>query len=183
MTRQRVLLLLLVAGLVSLVFIGQAFSQQGRRGGRGGRGGAQTAEQRAERIEQWRAQRAEQLRESLGVTEAEWETLQPMIEEVQTLARQLRTGSAFGRQWRRRGGDDESTSDSQPQTDVEAAAQALQELVGNDTATVEDFEVAMEVLRAARAEVEAQVAAAQEALRNELTVRQQAQFMLQGLLD
>ena len=62
-------------------------------------------------------------------------------------------------------------------------AQALQELVGSDTATIEELEAAMEAFRAARAEVEAQLAAAQEALRNELTVRQQAQFMLQGLLD
>ena len=50
-------------------------------------------------------------------------------------------------------------------------------------ATIEDLEAAMEALRAARAEVEAQLDAAQEALRNELTVRQQGQFMLQGLLD
>lgn len=183
MTRQKVLLLLLVAGLVSVVFIGQAFSQQGRRGGRGGRGEAQTAEQRAERIEQWRARMAERLRESLGVTEAEWETLQPMIEEVQTLARQLQA-AAFGRpRGRPRGGDDESASDSQPQTDIEAAAQALRELVGSETATIEELEAAMEAFRAAKAEVQAQLDAAREALRNELTVRQEGQFMLQGLLD
>ena len=96
MTHRKLLLILLVAGLVSAVCIGQAFSQEGRRDRRGDRTDAQTAEQRAERMEQWRARAAERMREGLGATDEEWEVLSPLVEQVQTLSRQLRAGAMAG---------------------------------------------------------------------------------------
>jgi len=41
----------------------------------------------------------------------------------------------------------------------------------------------MEALRTAKAAVETELAAAQDALRDEVTVRQEAQLVLMGLLD
>jgi len=186
MTHRKLLLILLVAGLVSAVCIGQAFSQEGRRDRRGDRTDAQTAEQRAERMEQWRARAAERMREGLGATEEEWEVLSPLVEQVQTLSRQLRAGAmAAGGRWGgpRPDSDDEDEADAPPLTDIEAAAQALRELADSDTATDEELEEAMEALRTAKAAVETELTAAQDALRDEVTVRQEAQLVLMGLLD
>jgi len=198
MKHRKLLLILLVAGFVSAVCIEQAFSQQGRRGRRGdqtdaqaqqGRRGdrtdAQTAEQRAERMEQWRARAAEQMRESLGATEEEWEVLSPLVEQVQTLSRQLRAGAMVAGRWGRRrpGAGDEDEADAPPLTDIEAAVQALRELADSDTATDEELQEAMEALRTAKAAVETELTAAQDALRDAVTVRQEAQLVLMGLLD
>ena len=185
MTHRKLLLILLVAGLVSAVCIGRAFSQEGRRDRRGDRTDAQTAEQRAERMEQWRAWAAERMRERLGATEEEWEVLSPLVEQVQTLSRQLRAGAMAAGRWGRprRGSDDEDEADAPPLTGIEAAAQTLRELADSDTATDEELQEAMESLRTAKAAVETEVAAARDALRDEATVRQEAQLVLMGLLD
>ena len=170
MTRKKMLSILLVLAMVGVFCIGEAFSQEGR-GRRSGDRGARMAE--------WRARMAERLKESLGATEEEWEVLSPLIEKVTTLSFQARMGGRFGRM--RRGGA-EGTSD-QPQTEIAKATQALRELTEKEGATAEEFEAAMKALRQARAEVQKELAEARDALREVVTVKQEAQLVLWGLLE
>ncbi len=198
MIRQKLLLTVLVTGVISVLCVGQAMSQEGgRRGRRGGqrdgqRGGereAQTDEQRAERRAQWQAAVSERFREGVGATEEEWEIILPLIEEVQAISGRLQAGSrsAMYAAWGRRGrrADDAAADDAEaPEpTPLEAATAALKELTEDDTASIEDIRAAMATLRDARADVEAELVVAKDALRGELTALQEAKLILWGILD
>jgi len=151
--------------------IGTALSQEGRRpGGMGGRFDP-------ERMRQMIAQR---IKEALGATDEEWQVLAPKIEKVQTLSRQIGGGMRmFGR--RRMG-----TSGAAPQRElspVEKAAEELRTAVENESSTPDQIRRKLTALRAAREKVRQELDKAREDLRALLSVRQEAQLVLMGLLD
>jgi hypothetical protein len=70
-----------------------------------------------------------------------------------------------------------------PQSDVEKKAEALRKLLQNKEATPEEIKAAMTALREARTQLKTEVEAAQKDLREVVTVRQEAQLVLMGILD
>ncbi len=138
----------------------------GRDGGRGGRGGFDPA--------QWRQRMMDGIKESLGVADEEWKLLQPKIEKITTLQQQLRGGMFGGR----RGG-----AEGAPTSEVEQKAQALRTALENKETKNDELAQKATALRTAREKVRTEIAKAQTELRELLTPRQEAQLVLQGILD
>ncbi len=131
----------------------------------------------------------ESVKEALGVKDDEWQVIQPRIEKVQTLSRQVRTGGMmgmvgmFGRQGGRRRERPEEARPRGEQSEVQKAFEALRTVLENKDAKPEDIKSKLTALREAQEKAKQQLAKAQQELRELLTVRQEAQLVLMGLLD
>lgn len=190
MVRRNALLGLVLAGVVGALWIGQAICQERARGGR------RDPEEMRRRIEEFRKAAAERLRESLGVDEKEWEVLKPRIEKVQTLSRQLRWGMRdparrFGRRGMRQGGEAGTRRErrggpgarDREQTAVGKAADALRKILENKEAKPAEIKAGLDALRQAKEKLSDELAKARKALREVVTMRQEAQLVLRRLLD
>lgn len=181
MTRKSMWLGMALAGIFALSLAGAAFGQNaggaaggagGDAGGRGGRGGGRGGFNPA----QWQQHRMDQVKEALGGSDEEWKLLQPKVEKVMNLQSQLRAGMMFGG---RRGGN----QDAAPANDVEAKVQALRTALDNKETKNDDLAQKVTALRTAREKVRTDLAKVQTELRELLTPRQEAQLVLQGILD
>lgn len=158
---------------------GQGGGQRGQRGGGGGFDPAQMQE----RI-------MEMYRERLEITsDDEWKAIQPLVAKVTEARREV--GSGFGRNMFRppgggRGGDQGGGNAGrrgpggfgEPSAEEAALDKAIE-----SKAPASDIKNAMAKLRESKKAKEAKLAAAQENLRKVLTVRQEAQALLAGLLN
>jgi len=170
---------------------GQRGGRQGQRGqggqlreGQGQRqGGAQGRGQQGQRS-QGRSD-AERIQERLGATAAEWKVLGPRVMKVSELSRQLR-GGGRGNQ---RGGSREGRPGSQQNVParqpsaVEVAQEQLRTLLDNKSATPDQIKQRVAALRTARKQVRQQLVIAQKNLIQIVTIRQEAQLIMMGLLD
>jgi len=196
MLRRNTVWLVAMVTIVAGAWIQQAFSQEapppgqpGQPGQRDQRGERDPA-QMQQRMEQFRQQMADWMKQALGASDEEWKVLQPRIEKVQTLSRATRGGGGMGfMMGGRRGGPqgdrpqgDRPQSD-RPQSEVEKKSEALQKVLDNKEAKVEEIKAALTALREARAKAKAELETAQKELREVITVRQEAQFVTMGLLD
>jgi hypothetical protein len=206
MFARKTILCVLVVSIVGLLFVSQTLSQpqQGQRGQRGQRGGAQgTQGQRGQRgqfdPERMRQMMSQRMQEMFGATDAEWKILGPRVTKVQELSRQVqggfRGGMMFGGMRGRggqpggRGGQPGGRFGGRPdapgreQTEVEKATEGLRTLLENTSATPEQIKNQLTVLRGAREKTKQQLAIAQKELRQIITVRQEAQCVMMGILD
>lgn len=187
----------------------QQRGQRGQGGGRQGQGGqggqrGQGGEGQGQRQggAQGREQRgqgqfdAERMQEQLGATEAEWKVLGPRVEKVSELSRQLRGGGGGRQRGGAQGGrgrQDGSSQDAQPNTRqntparepsaLEKAQEQLRTLLSNTSATPDQIRKQLAALRTAKANAAKQLMAAQTDLRKIITVRQEAQLVMMGMLD
>jgi len=192
MRRCTVVMCLAAAALVGALCVGQAIAQEappppGEQRGREG-GMPRTPEEWRQRMEEFRQRAADQMRERLGASEDEWKVLQPRIEKVTQLMRQSRGGfGAFmGRGGRGRGPGDERRPEGQTereQSDVEMKTEALRSLLEDETSSPASIKAALDALRKARQKAQDELALARKELREIITARQEAQFVLMGLLD
>lgn len=175
-----------VLGSVSVV-MAQA---QAPRGGRQGRGQFDPAQ-----MNQWMMQR---MKEQLGATDDEWAVIEPRLEKVQTLARDARgggMGGMFGRgQFGGPGGlrgqpggaapqPPQGAQPTAPQSAVSKAAEDLRTTLGDQNSTVAQVKEKLTAYRAEREKAREELSKAQEDLRSVLSVKQEAQLVLMGLLD
>lgn len=206
----RVALILLVAGLMSMPAYAQGGRGGGQGGGRdgGGRDGGRQRfedmsddereammEQMRERMAQRQAEQDEQLREEIGASEDEFELLQPKIERVRQLTRERQmanSGNAFGGRGGGRGGDAAGRGGRNPMADLfetseegEALMETRTELreVLEEKAVAADVKEALDAYREAREAMDEAIAEAREDLRGLLTARQEAYFVVNGMLD
>lgn len=169
---------------------GQRGDRQGQRGQRGQRGDGQGQRQRdgqrrdqPERRSQDRFD-AKRVQERLGATDSEWQVLGSRVMKVAELSRQLRPGGRGGRQ----GGSRDERSDSRRETPVressaiDVASEQLRTLLDSTSATPDQIRQRVAALRVARKKVQQQLVAAQQELTEVLTVRQEAQLIIMGLL-
>jgi len=182
MARQKALWVLVAAVAAGVLWVGQAISQQQDPPPRGERRQRDSA-----RMEEFRKRAAERMREDLGVSEEEMKVLQPRLDKVQTLARQsrggmrgMRTGSRRGN---RPGGEGATARPEREQTEIEKATGALSKLVADKESKPEAIKTSLATLRQAREKAKQELAKAQKELREVVTVRQEAQLVLMGLLD
>ncbi len=195
MFRRKVVFSLAVC-LLAAALVGRSLSQPQQRGQRGQRGGAQDAQRSQMQGRQFDQERMRQMmeqrmQEQLGATDQEWKVLGPRVMKVSELSRQ---SSGFGRggmfggrrgqggpQGNRFGGG--PGAPARELTAVEKASEQLQTLLENSSSTSEQIKKQLTVLRAAKEKAKQELAVAQKELREIVTVRQEGQLVLMGMLD
>lgn len=155
----------------------------------------------------------ERMREQLGATSEEWKVLGPRVMKVMTLSRQSAGGMRMGRMFGRPGGPggpgapgdqggpnagnnrgnrgNRGDRAQRPRggmfggepTAVDTAADELQTTLENTSATPEEIKSKLTALRTAKEKAKQELAVAQKDLREVLTLRQEAQLVVMGLLD
>ncbi len=165
----------------------QSQAQGGGGGGRGGRGDFNPEEMQRRMMEGYR--------EGLNVTsDDEWKVIEPRIQKVLDARREVGFGGMMGMGMRgafgRRGGPGGDNAD-QPQNQQRrrgfggqqsAAAQELQRAIESN-APADTIKAKLAAYRADRKEKEAKLQQAREELRKVLSVKQEAQAVLAGLLE
>jgi hypothetical protein len=182
---------LAAAVLVTVLGTGLVFAQEGERDRGDRRGPPRDPEEMRRRFEEFRQRMSDRMREQLGATEDEWKILQPRMEKVQQLQRQSRGGfgmmrGRFGRdRGRDRGGDDRRREGEQERerSDVEQKTEALRSLLEDENSSSSSIKAALEALRQARAKSQQELATARKELRQVCSMKQEAQFVLMGILD
>jgi len=209
LTRKKILGAVVIS-IVGLLLVSQSLSQpqqQGQRGQRGQRGDNAQDTQRPQRQgqggqfdpERMRQMMDQRMKEMFGATDQEWKILGPRVTKVQELSRQVggggRGGMMFGGMGRRGGqqggpgGPGGGRFGGRPgapgteQTEVEKAMEQLNTLLENTSASPEQIKNQLTTLRAAREKAKQQLAVAQQELRQIITLRQEAQCVMMGMLD
>ncbi len=173
MSHRKAALGLLVAGLVTvLATTGVAFAQAGGGGGGGGggRGGGRNF--------------MANIQEQLGATDEEWNVLQPKIEKVMTLNREMMMGR-FGGRGGRFGGRGGGGGGEAPATtsDIQDKTKALNDVLENKDSDPKDIAAKLAAVRDARERVRGDLVKAQAELKEVLTPRQEARLVLLGVLE
>ena len=164
------------------MFLGNADLQAQGRSGQGGKGDKRGPARRGgqERGRGWdpaemRARMMERLQEQFGFSDAEFKAIQPLIEDVQTKQREA-LGSRMASMFRGftgrgggRGGREESNAE---QSALERAVEANSSI-----------ESKLAAYRKVRDEKRAALKKSQDTLKSVLTLKQEAQAVLMGLID
>ena len=139
--------------------------ERGERGNRGNFDRSQIMERIMERY-----------RENLGISVAEWKVVQPKVQAVMDNRISGASGmmSMFGGSRRGRGGD--SSTEKTPTSE-------LRDLLEKDAPSKGEIKAKLAAYRADRKAREAKLKKAQEDLRQLLTLKQEAQAVLSGLLN
>jgi hypothetical protein len=180
MFRRRVVLGL-VACVITVLIVGQTFSQQAQRGQRGGAQNSQRPQMQRRQFnpEEMQKMMEQRMQRQLGASDEEWKTIGPNVMKISELDRQVSgRGGMFGS---RRGMGQQGATE-QP-TELEKATEQLQTLLRNESAKPEDIEKQLAAYRTAREKVKKELVAEQQKLEKQVTVRQKAQLVLMGLLN
>jgi chromosome segregation ATPase len=177
-------LVVVAASVIGGCWLVQALAQQERP-----RDQARQPGDRRARMEEFRRRAQERMREQLGATEEEWKVLQPRIEKVQQLQRQARggfrgVGARTGRRAQRPG--EAQRPEGAPvreQSEVEKKTEALRNLLDDKASGAPAIKAALAALRTARQKAQQELAAARKELRSIVSVRQEAQLVLMGMLE
>ncbi|QQE11298.1 hypothetical protein JD969_17645 [Planctomycetota bacterium] len=134
-----------------------------------------------------RARMMDRFREMLEFEEEEWELIQPYIENVTQLKSQIsnRQGRMAGMTGRGGRGmrTAESSSTKAEKTPMQKASEKLRTLIDNPQASVESMQSALANYRQVREALESELALAQKDLKDLLTIKQEAQMVMFGILD
>jgi hypothetical protein len=144
----------------------QGRGQGGQGGPGGGRGNFDPAEMRARMMERYQ--------EQLGFSDAEFKAIQPLIEDVQTKQREARGGRG-GMMFGGRGGRGGRGGNQDADPELEALQSAIE--------SGSNIEAKLAAFRAARDKKEADLKKAQDTLKSVLTVKQEAQAVLMGIIN
>ncbi|HCE45474.1 MAG TPA: hypothetical protein DET40_18190 [Lentisphaeria bacterium] len=133
--------------------------------------------------EKMKQQLMDNLKESLSATDEEWKVLQPLVEKVMTLSREMRASQGrmgFGPGGRRGGPGADA---AQPTTEIGKANKALEEALDNSKSTPEDVKASLTAVREAKKKSEQALAKAKEDLLKVATPRQEARLVQMGIID
>ena len=167
-------LILLGFALVAMTLGNADLQAQGRgQGGQGGPGGGRGNFDPAE----MRARMMERYQEQFGFSDAEFKAIQPLIEDVQTKQRDARGGRG-GMMFGGRGGAGGRGGRGGNQ-DADPELEALQSAIESGS----NIEAKLAAFRAARDKKEADLKKAQDTLKSVLTVKQEAQAVLMGIIN
>jgi hypothetical protein len=130
------------------------------------------------------------IREQLGFTnDTDWKAVQPLVQKVTDAQREVMSGrfAGMGRMFRNRGGDQGGAGGPgggrggfgpQPSPEAEALQKAI-----DDNSPAPQIKAALAKYRASQKAKQAKLAQAQEGLRKVLSMKQEAQATLLGLLQ
>lgn len=125
--------------------------------------------------ERWQETRMNRIKDSIEATDDEWVVLRPRIEKIQQLDQAAGIGSMMGRMPR-------PGADREP-NEIETATRELRDILRDEAANAEHVNEKLTALRLAREKHQQELEAAREELRELVTVRQEAQLVLQGILE
>ncbi len=157
------------------VWVGGALSQQGGGGGQGqwgGRGGDPA--QRRQRL-------MDGIKDRIGASDAEWEALQPKVSKVYDLAQESGIGVNTRALGRRRP-QQPTAGDAEDLSAASRTKQTLEQALSEGSGD-EDVTAKLAAYRKARDATRKELAAARAALKAGVSVTQEAQLVLLGLLD
>ncbi len=172
----------------------------GPMGQQGGPGGMQVMQQDPAQMQQMMAQRYKEL---LGMSDEEWSVIGPYVLKVATLSASTQTRGGMrmlmGRGNMQQGQQSQQSGRSQTQTQGQSQTQgtnnrrmmgqqdenlqALQTLLEDKNATNDEIKSKLSALRKARETSKQELIAAQKQLRELLTLRQEAELVVMGLLE
>lgn len=192
--RRKGIIIGIFACSLALVLAGLSVAQPPARADRGGGQGPGRFDP-----ERMRQMMADRMKEQLGADDEAWKVIQPRLMKVMDLNRQTsggpgRGGMFFGGPRRDRGGADgqqqgpggrrgpQGQPDREP-TPVDKAGEQLRTTLENESASPEQIKNELTALRTAREKAKQDLATAQQDLRQILTLRQEAQLVLMGLLN
>jgi exonuclease VII small subunit len=160
---------------------GLAYGQAANEGGRGDRANRD----RVVNATDWRQRMEQRVKENLGVTDEEWRVLQPKIEKVQSLQRSALAGrlGGFGGVAGRLPGGDNAAAANAPANPVADAMRELRAVLENKDASLEAVKQKLQAVRDAKKRAAEELTAAQNELRELLSVKQEAAAVAAGLLD
>ncbi|HCE43909.1 MAG TPA: hypothetical protein DET40_10210 [Lentisphaeria bacterium] len=117
------------------------------------------------------------IKETLCVTDEEWNVLLPKIEKVITMSREtaMQGRMGFGPGGRRGG--------PQGSGEISKAIQALEEILDSSKSTPEDITAGLNAVREARKKAEQELAKAKTELLEAATPRQQGRLIVLGIID
>lgn len=162
-----------LAAMVTAVLASMAFSQD--RGGGLGRTPADPEQYKA-LMEKYRKDTDKMYQNTVGATDEDWKVLGPKVEKVSTQKKNL--------DYLFVGTFPEGHPDElKPPADLTTAAQNLSKLLANKDSKNEDIQAAMKVLRDAKAKAKEDLQKSRAALKELLTLKQEAMMVLNGLLD
>ena len=145
----------------------------GGGGGRGGRGGGRRGWDPAQMQERM----LQTYKEQLKVSDEEWTVLKPLVQAVAQKQWEQRMSRFRGMGRRGRGGGGEG-EDNSP-----AEVKALREALEKEDTPATEIQAKLKALRDANKAREAELEKVREELRQVLTVRQEAQLVLMGVLN
>lgn len=183
MLGRRITLGFMVLGLLVAVLVGQSLSQERARQERPEARRDFQAQQRVrpEAMRGFQDRMLERMKETLEASDEEWQVLKPRIEKVLTLSRQTRVMAGFGQRFRPP--QEQATGQQTEQNQVEKAQEELRTVLENKQAKPEEIKQKLTALREAVEKAKQELAKAQQELREILSVRQEAQMVLMGLLN
>lgn len=192
---QRRMITIGVAACVLALVIGGLCLAQPPQGGRQ-RGGDQGGQRPNFDPAQMQQRRAEFMKQQLGASDDEWKVIEPRLNKVIELNRDVmaagRGGMFFGRTRGGPGGDQAGRGGDRPRfpgqenrqpSAVEKATETLSTTLENQSASPETIKQQLTALRAARTKAQNDLAAAQQELRQILSLRQEAVLVLNGTLN
>ncbi len=186
----------IVAGLavciLAMLLVSQSFSAAGARGSRADRGQRAPREGATRQTQRDPAQMqrmmTERMREQLGASDEEWKVIQPRLQKVMELNRQVNApgrGMMFGGRGQA-GGQRTRPGTGRAQREpsaVEKATDELQEVLRSENAKPEQIKEKLTALRKAKEKATKDLATAQNELKKDLTVKQEAILVLSGYLN
>ena len=124
------------------------------------------------------------IKQQLGATDDEWNVLQPKVQKVVDLSREMMVGRFGGRGGRGGGGGGGGNPPAAaPNTDLTDKTKALNDTLDNKDADPKDIAQKLAAVRDARERVKADLVKAQAELKEVLTPRQEARLVLMGVLE
>lgn len=199
---RRIIVTAMAVCIVAMLLVSQSFSAAGGAGG-GGRGGRGQRPQREGAGQMQRdpaeMQRmmTERMKAQIGATDEQWKDIQPRLQKVMNLSRQLNApgrGMMFAGR-RQPGGpgtaDQGAGQRTRPgtgraqteQSAVGKATEELREVLRNEEATSEQIKTKLTALRTAKEKAQKELETAQKDLKQKLTVKQEAFLVLSGYLN
>ena len=187
--------LLATCGITAALFlgVGNVFAQDDNSGGPGGPGGPNGSSNSGRRGNfdpaQFQQRMMDNIKEQLGYTnDTDWNAVQPLIQKVMDARRDVGFGGGMGRMFRGNRGNnngDQANSNSnrrnfgpQPSAEAEALQKAIE-----DNSPAAQIKAALAKYEASQKAKQAKLEQAQAGLRKVLTVKQEAQATLLGLLQ
>lgn len=140
-------------------------------------------------MENFQQRMMERMKEQLSASDDEWTVIEPRLSKVMTLNRQMTTGRFMGMAGGRRGGfgaggqDRPGRAGAEQDGPVQQAQEKLQQTLENESADAAQIKSQLTALREAREKAKQELAKAQQDLREVLSVRQEAQLVMMGMLD
>jgi hypothetical protein len=193
------------------VFVSQSLSQPEQQGQRRQRGQGADTQGAADQApgarqfdpEQMRQRTEQRYQRQLGATDEQWKELGPLVMKVQELNQQLNIsgrGGMFGGGRRGAQGDQPGGMQGErpggmqgargnragmpgEQTALAKASEQLNTLLDDSSATPEKIKEQLTALRTAKENTKKELVTAQKELQKKVTMRQEAQLVLMGMLD